>query len=166
MSWQKKLRAPSRLTFFLFLISWFTNHIRGKSVLVISGGYAQREESSLTWTVNDLEDAVEDHNEDCDKFGFIPCRIHPNDKNLPYDKKNQKVLFHKPDKENIVVINVGAYFGHNEIFLEVLRLVLSSSMVVFLYSLRKTTYELFNFIYLPIVTILHNQHSIFGVILN
>ena len=130
MSWQKKLRAPSRLTFFLFLISWFTNHIRGKSVLVISGGYAQREESSLTWTVNDLEDAVEDHNEDCDKFGFIPCRIHPNDKNLPYGKKNQKVLFHKPDKENIVVINVGAYFGHNEIFLEVLRLVLSSCILI------------------------------------
>ena len=91
---------------------------------MISGGYAQREDSSLTWTVDDWGWALEQYTEDCNQLDVDTDRkIRPDIKiNLPYEEERLSL---EPDKEKIRVIHVGAYFGNKEMFLEVLRLVLS-----------------------------------------
>ena len=95
---------------------------------MISGGYAQREDSSLTWTVDDWGWALEQYTEDCNQLDVDTDRkIRPDIKiNLPYEEERLSL---EPDKEKIRVIHVGAYFGNKEnkeLFLEVLRLVLLS----------------------------------------
>ena len=91
---------------------------------MISGGYAQREDSSLTWTVDDWGWALEKYTEDCNQLDVDTDRkIRPKKTKLPYDEERLSL---EPDKEKIRVIHVGAYFRNKEMFLEVLRLVLLS----------------------------------------
>ena len=93
---------------------------------MISGGYAQREDSSLTWTMDDFEWALEKYTEDCAKLDVDTDRkIRPKKTKLPYDEERLSL---EPDKEMIRVIHVGAYFGNKEnkeMFLKIVRLVLS-----------------------------------------
>ena len=95
---------------------------------MISGGYAQREDSSLTWTMDNFEWALEKYTEDCAKLDVDTDRkIRPDIKiNLPYEEERLSL---EPDKEKIRVIHVGAYFGNKEnkeMFLMIVRLVLST----------------------------------------
>ena len=95
---------------------------------MISGGYAQREDSSLTWTVDDWGWALEKYTEDCNQLDVDTDRkIRPDIKiNLPYEEERLSL---EPDKEKIRVIHVGAYFGNKEnkeMFLMIVRLVLST----------------------------------------
>ena len=94
---------------------------------MISGGYAQRDDSSLTWTVDDWGWALEKYTEDCNQLDVDTDRkIRPNKTKLPYDEERLSL---EPDKEKIRVIHVGAYFGNKEnkeMFLMIVRLVLST----------------------------------------
>ena len=99
---------------------------------MISGGYAQREDSSLTWTVDDWGWALEKYTEDCTQLKVIDQslkadrKIRPNKTNLPLPNERLSL---EPDKEKIRVIHVGAYFGNKEnkeMFLMIVRLVLST----------------------------------------
>ena len=95
---------------------------------MISGGYAQREDSSLTWTVDDWGWALEKYTEDCTQLKVIDQslkadrKIRPNKTNLPLPNERLSL---EPDIEKIRVIHVGAYFRNKEMLLGVLRLVLS-----------------------------------------
>ena len=94
---------------------------------MISGGYAQREDSSLTWTVDDWGWALDQYTEDCTQLDVDTDRkIRPKKTKLPYDEERLSL---EPDKEKIRVIHVGAYFGNKEnkeMFLMIVRLVLST----------------------------------------
>ena len=99
---------------------------------MISGGYAQREDSSLTWTLDDWGWALEKYTEDCTQLKVIDQslkadrKIRPNKTNLPLPNERLSL---EPDKEKIRVIHVGAYFGNKEnkeMFLMIVRLVLST----------------------------------------
>ena len=99
---------------------------------MISGGYAQREDSSLTWTVDDFVWALDQYRKDCTQLKVIDQslkadrKIRPNKTNLPYKEERLSL---EPDKEMIRVIHVGAYFGNKEnkeMFLMIVRLVLST----------------------------------------
>ena len=96
-------------------------------MLVVSGCVAKKGKSTITWTVNDLQQSHSDYFKDCrdcKNFGVIPNRDHPIREELPYKNEDKKNLTFKPDQhQKIHLINVAKYYGNEEQFLELLRFV-------------------------------------------
>ena len=102
--------------------SFRTILIRGKSVLVVSGSLADQGNSTLSWTVTNLDYSYIVYLKDCKAVGQRPKRVPPSRRTLPYDGKKKEALVFQPEEEGKAhVINVAEYFQNKEKFLEILR---------------------------------------------
>ena len=94
-------------------------------MLVVSGCVAKKEKSTITWTVNDLEEAHSIYcqdSKDCKDLGIKFYRKdRPTRENLPYKMDNEYLVFKSDEHHRIHMINVAKYYEHEQRFFDLLR---------------------------------------------
>ena len=91
-------------------------------MLVVSGSLADQRNSTLSWSVTNLDWSHIVYIRDCKTLGRRPKRVPPSKRTLPYDGKKKAALVFQPDEEGKAhVINVAEYFQNHAKFLEILR---------------------------------------------
>ena len=89
---------------------------------MVSGSLADQGNSTLSWTVTNLNYSYSVYLKDCKVAGQRPKRVPPSRRTLPYDGEMKEALVFKPEEEGKAhVINVAEYFQNKEKFLEILR---------------------------------------------
>ena len=90
-------------------------------MLVVSGCIAKKEKSTITWTIDDLQQAHTIYSKDCrdcKSLGIKFNRNRPTRENLPC--KDTENLVFEPG-EHPKMINVAKYYGNEQKFLDLLR---------------------------------------------
>ena len=94
-------------------------------MLVVSGCVAKKEKSTITWTVDNLQEAhsiYTQDSKDCKSLGIKFDRNSPTREKLPYENEDKENLVFKPGEHpKIHIINVAKYYGNEQQFLDLLR---------------------------------------------